>query len=47
MLANKKHCDTMRLNQQMEKKQILDKLAETNSVEQHVYYNHKQAPERI
>jgi hypothetical protein len=25
----------------------LDKLASTNSVEQHVYYNHQQAPERI
>lgn len=47
MLANKRKCDQLRLNQHQQKKQILDKLASTNSVEQHVYYNHQQAPERI
>lgn len=47
MLANKRECDQLRLTQHRQKKEILDKLAATNSVEQHVYYNHQQAPEKI
>jgi hypothetical protein len=39
LMANKKHCDQLRLSHHQQKKEILEKLAETNSVEQHVFYN--------
>jgi len=37
----------MRFKQTKNKKNILDMLSNSNSVEQHVYYNQQQAPEKI
>lgn len=43
----KRQCDEMRLIQHKNKKDILDVLSTTNSVEQHVFYNKNEAPEKI
>ena len=37
----KKKCDTYRVKQRVNKRQILDMLAKSNSVEQHIYFNDK------
>jgi hypothetical protein len=47
ILQTKRKCDEMRLKQNKNKKDILDMLSNSNSVEQHVYYNQQQAPEKI
>ena len=43
----KRESDSLRVKQRGNKKQILDMLAASNSVEQHVYYNDSQTPEKI
>ncbi len=43
----KKKCDTYRVKQRVNKREILDMLAKSNSVEQHIYFNNKQEPEKI
>ena len=43
----KRQCDTFRVKQRVNKREILDMLAKSNSVEQHIYYNDKQEPEKI
>ena len=43
----KKQCDVYRVKQRLNKREILDLLAKNNSVEQHIYYNDKQEPEKI
>ena len=47
ILGMKRESDTLRVKQRGNKKQILDLLAASNSVEQHVYYNDSQTPEKI
>ena len=37
----KKKCDTYRVKQRVNKREILDMLAKSNSVEQHIYFNDK------
>ena len=43
----KRECDNLRIQSRQNKKQIVDMLAASNSVEQHIYYNENQAPEKI
>ena len=43
----KKQTDTYRVKQRVNKRDILDMLAKSNSVEQHIYYSDKQEPEKI
>lgn len=43
----KKQTDTYRVKQRVNKREILDMLAKSNSVEQHIYYSDKQEPEKI
>ena len=47
ILSAKQDSDNLRVKQRADKKDILDMLARTNSVEQHVYYSENQAPEKI
>lgn len=37
----KRQCDTFRVKQRSNKRDIIDMLAKSNSVEQHIYYNEK------
>ena len=43
----KKQCDVYRVKQRVNKREILDMLAKSNSVEQHIYFNDRQEPEKI
>ena len=43
----KKDSDTFKVKQRATKRQILDLLHKSNSVEQHIYYNDGQQPEKI
>ena len=43
----KKKSDLYRVKQRTNKREILDMLAKNNSVEQHIYYNDRQEPEKI
>ena len=47
ILEMKRETDRLRVKQRGNKKQITDMLAASNSVEQHVYYNEAQNPEKI
>lgn len=47
ILTAKTQVDTLRVKQKQNKRQILDSLAASNSVEQHVYYDRNTAPEKI
>ena len=47
IMQMKKQCDVYRVKQRLNKREILDLLAKNNSVEQHIYYNDKQEPEKI
>ena len=43
----KQNCDFLRLKASANKTEVLDMLNGSNSVEQHVYFQKEQAPERI
>lgn len=47
IMGVKKQTDTYRVKQRVNKREILDMLAKSNSVEQHIYYSDKQEPEKI
>ena len=47
IMESKKSIDTYRVKQRSNKREIMDLLAKSNSVEQHIYYNDGQEPEKI
>ena len=47
IIQTKREVDVLRVKQRKNKRDIQDALSSTNSVEQHVYYDKGQAPEKI